>query len=58
LRKGVYIDSHKRPDIVEYYNQTFLPLMAEHQKRMAKWELQGSKLIHTGPKLGLDKKQM
>jgi hypothetical protein len=39
LRKGVYMDGYKRPDVVEYHNQTFLPLMAEYQKRMAKWEL-------------------
>ena len=58
LRKGVYIDGHERPDVVEYRNQTFLPSMAEYQKRMAKWELQGSKLMCTSPKLGLDEMQI
>ena len=58
MRKGVYMDGHERPDIVEYCNQTFLPLMGEYQKRMAKWELQGSKLVRTGPKLGSDETQI
>ena len=58
LRKGVYMDSHERPDVVEYCNQTFLPLMAEYRKRMANWELQGSKLVHIGPVLELGEPQI
>ena len=58
LRKGVYMDGHERLDVVEYCNQTFLPLMAEYQKRMAKWELQGFELMRTGPKSGSDEMQI
>ena len=34
LKKGVYMDGHERPDVVEYWLKTFLPLMALHEKKM------------------------
>ena len=34
LRKGVYMDGHERPDVVEYRKNDFLPLMALHKKNM------------------------
>jgi len=34
LRKGVYMDGHERPDVVEYQKNMFLPLMALHEKNM------------------------
>ena len=34
LKKGVYMDGHKRPDVVNYQMNTFLPLMAQYKERM------------------------
>jgi hypothetical protein len=36
VKKGVYMDGHKRLDIVEYQNNVFLLLMASFKRRMAK----------------------
>ena len=46
LRKGVYMDGHERPDIVEYRKNMFLPLMALHKKNSAvghKWIQAGAR---------------
>jgi hypothetical protein len=32
LKKRIYMDGHKRPDIIEYYINVFLPLMALLEK--------------------------
>jgi hypothetical protein len=37
LRKGVYMDGHKREDVREYQSHVFLPLMELLERRMAKW---------------------
>ena len=31
VKKGVYMDGHERPDVVEYWNNVFLPLMASFE---------------------------
>lgn len=36
LRKGIYMDGHERPDVVEYHNNVFLCDMASHQKKMVR----------------------
>ena len=51
LRKGVYMDGHERPDVVEYCNNVFLRDMASHQKSMVRWEQHGSELVHIDPVL-------
>ena len=56
LRKGVYMDGHERPDVMEYWNNTFLPLMALHKKNMVQWAANGSELVCVDPKLGLGNK--
>jgi len=56
LRKGVYMDGHERLDIMEYWKNMFLPLMALHEKNMVQWAMNGSKLVHIDPKLGPDDK--
>ena len=33
--KGSYTDGHNRPDVTEYRDKVFLPIMAEYEKRMA-----------------------
>ena len=52
------MDSHERPDVVEYCNKTFLHLMAEYQKKMVKWELKESELMCVDPVLELGEKQI
>lgn len=55
LKKGVYMDGHERPDVVEYRANTFLPLMALHEKKMVQWvvnESNPSELVRVDPKLG------
>jgi hypothetical protein len=34
VKKGVYMDGHERPDVIEYRNNVFLPLMASYETRM------------------------
>ena len=58
MRKGVYMDSHERPDIVEYRKNRFLPLMALHKKNIVQWATNGSKLVHVDLKLGPGNKQV
>ncbi|OAX33618.1 hypothetical protein K503DRAFT_656031, partial [Rhizopogon vinicolor AM-OR11-026] len=31
VRKGVYMDGHKRDDVVKYRKEVFLPLMAQYE---------------------------
>src|SRR6266853_6372581 len=50
LRKGVYMDGHERPDVVEYRKNDFLPLMALHKKNMVQWLANGTNRVD--PKLG------
>jgi hypothetical protein len=38
LRKGVYMDGHERPDVVEYRNTSYLPKMLEYESRMTRYE--------------------
>jgi hypothetical protein len=49
LRKGVYMDGHERPDVVEYREKAFLPKMKEFEQRMARYE--GPDLHRTEPAL-------
>jgi hypothetical protein len=34
LKKGVYMDGHERPDVINYRVNMFLPLMVQLEKRM------------------------
>ena len=56
LRKGVYIDGYKRPDVVEYRRNDFLPLMALHEKNMVQWLANRTECVD--PKLGLGDKRV
>ena len=58
LRKGVYMDGHERPDVVQYHNNMFLHLMADYQEKMVRWEMEGSKLVHIDPVLMPGEKQI
>ena len=56
LGQGVYMDGYEQPDVVEYQNNTFLPLMALYQGRMVKWKLEGLRLVCIDPELRLGEK--
>jgi hypothetical protein len=61
LKKGMYMDGHERPNVIEYQKNMFLPLMALYKKNMVQWVVNGSnsaKLMHIDPKLGLDDKRV
>jgi hypothetical protein len=58
LKKGVYMDGHKRPDVINYQLNSFLPLMAQYEKRMVHWVADGPNLVHIDPKLGPDNKRV
>jgi hypothetical protein len=49
VRKGVYMDGHKREDVVKYRQEVFLPVMKEFEARMAKFE--GVELKQVSPTL-------
>ena len=58
LKKGVYMDGHERPDVVEYCKNVFLPMMASYQDKMVKWQSHGSNLKCANPRLGTDEKRI
>jgi hypothetical protein len=58
LQKGVYMDGHERPDVVEYCNSIFLPAMKEYQAFMATWEEKNGEFIHTPPTLKSGEKEI
>ncbi len=58
LKKGVYMDGHERPDVIEYCINIFLPLMALLERRMVQWVLRESELMHIDLKLGPGKKRV
>jgi hypothetical protein len=58
LKKGVYMDGHEREDVREYRNNKFLPLMAEYEKAMVKWNLVNSELKREDPILGPGEKRI
>ncbi|KAG5221653.1 DDE family endonuclease [Salix suchowensis] len=49
VKKGVYMDGHERPDVVQYRNDVFLPQMAKYEARMVHYE--GPELRQVEPKL-------
>jgi hypothetical protein len=58
LKKGVYMDGHERPDVVEYRNKVFLPLMASLERRMVQWVPEGSGLVRIDPELAPGEKRV
>jgi len=48
LKKGVYMDGHDRPDVIEYRQNVFLPAMEAYQHRMATYN---KKLERSAPVL-------
>ena len=58
MRKGVYMDGHERLDVVQYWVNTFLPLMALQEKKMVEWIVNGSELVCVDLKLGPGKKRV
>jgi hypothetical protein len=58
LKKGVYMDGHERPYVIDYQVNTFLLLMAQLEKRMVHWVVNRSELVHVNLELGPDKKRV
>ena len=58
LKKGVYMDGYERPDVINYRMNTFLPLMAQYEKRMVHRVADGPNLVHIDLKLGPDDKRV
>ena len=51
LRKGVYMDGHERPDVIEYRETSYLPNLAKDELRMVKFEFDGSNICRIEPEL-------
>ncbi|KZT63123.1 hypothetical protein DAEQUDRAFT_680923 [Daedalea quercina L-15889] len=53
LKKGVYMDGHERPDVRKYRDKEFLPRMAEYEKFMVQWvvEGKGQEMVRKEPQL-------
>ncbi len=49
IQKGVYMDGHEHTDVVEYQNNTFLPIMNEYQSWMTHYK--GPDLVPHPPNL-------
>jgi hypothetical protein len=58
IKKGVYLDGHKRPDVVKYRQEDFLPQMLEYERRMAHYELIGNDLTRVAPTLQPNEREL
>ena len=38
-QKGVYVDGHERPDVVEYRQKVFIPAIRSYQPRIVEYEV-------------------
>jgi len=52
------MDGHERPDVMEYHNKVFLPLMASLERRMVQWVSEGSELVCIDPDLAPGEKRV
>ena len=52
------MDGHERPDVMEYRNKVFLPLMASLERRMVQWISEGSELMRIDLDLEIGKKRV
>jgi len=52
------MDGHKRPDVIDYWVNTFLPLMAQLEKQMVHWIANRSELVRVDPELGPDENRV
>ena len=52
VHKGVYIDGHERDDVVDYWNNIFLPALKDFEKQMSKFE--GPEMKRIDPELEED----
>lgn len=56
LKKGVYMDGHERPDVVEYRQEVFLPAIMKFEARMTRYE--GPDLVPVKPQLAPGEKEV
>ncbi len=52
------MDGHKRPDVIEYQKNKFLPLMALFERHMVHWKPEGTDLVCIEPDLGPEEKRV
>jgi hypothetical protein len=38
VRKGVYMNGHEREDVIKYWQEVFLPVMARFEAHIAKFK--------------------
>jgi hypothetical protein len=38
-QKGIYVDGHERPDVVEYRQKVFIPAIRSYQPRIVEYEV-------------------
>jgi hypothetical protein len=58
LKKGVYMDGHERPYVIDYQVNMFLLLMVQLEKQMVHWVVNRSELVCVNLELGPDKKRV
>ncbi|SRR6266851_3672495 len=52
VKKGMYMDGYKRPDVIKYWDDIFLLLMALYKQCMVQWRSEGSGFERIEPDLG------
>jgi len=58
MKKGVYMNGHERPNIVEYRNSEFLLLMVSYERRIVQWKPEGVGLVCIELDLRLEENQV
>ncbi|KAK0483349.1 hypothetical protein IW261DRAFT_1417262 [Armillaria novae-zelandiae] len=58
FRKGIYVDGHERPDVVQYRDERFLPDMEGFERLMTKYELCDGVLVAVPPTLAPGEKEI
>ena len=52
------MDGHERPNVMEYRNKVFLPLIASLKRRMVQWIPKGSELMRINSYLEIGEKRV
>jgi len=52
------MDGYKRPNIIKYWDNIFLPLMVLYEQCMVQWKPEGSRLVRIELDLGPNEKRI
>jgi len=52
------MDGYKRPNIIKYWDNIFLPLMVLYKQCMVQWKPEGSRLVRIELDLGPNEKRI